>query len=99
MEVDAKERAHMAQRVAQLDTLADAWPMTVEVRTTRDLTAIAGPPAGTTQTHLACDRDGCGQTIYVMSSGGTKYLVSLYAIRQLSRVHIAQCHEEALHSG
>jgi hypothetical protein len=89
----------MRTRVAKLDALADAWPMRCEVRTTRDLTAISGPPAGTTQTHLACDRDRCGQTIYVMSSGGTKYQVSPYAIRQLTRAHIAQCHQEALTSG
>ena len=89
----------MRDRVAKLDALADNWPMIVDVRTTRDLSAIAGPPAGTTQTHLACDRHGCGQTLYVMSSGGTKYMVSPYAIRHLTRVHIAQCHEEALTNG
>jgi hypothetical protein len=83
-------------RVVKLDALGDNWPLIVDVRTTRDLRAIAGPPAGTTQTHLVCDRDSCGQTVYVMSSGGTKYLTSPYAIRQLTRVHIMQCHEEAL---
>ena len=92
-EVDADGRQHAAARVAQLDGLSEGWPMVCEVRTTRDLGAIGGPPGGTTQTHLVCDRHKCGQTIYVMSSGGTKYMVSLYAIRQLARVHIALCHE------
>jgi hypothetical protein len=95
---DAKTLMH--ERVARLDALADAWPMVCEVRTVKvDQTAIAGPPAGTTQTHLACDKHRCFQTIYVMSSGGTKYHVSLYAIRQLARIHIAQCHEEELLNG
>jgi hypothetical protein len=89
----------MRDRVAKLDALADNWPMKVDVRTTRDLSAIAGPPAGTTQTHIVCDRNRCDQTIYVMSSGGMKYMVSPYAIRHLARVHIAQCHEEALTNG
>lgn len=99
MSTEQAEDYVMRTRVAKLDALADAWPMVCEVRTTRDLGAIAGPPAGTTQTHLVCDRDKCSQTLYVMSSGGVRYLVSPYAIRQLTRVHIAQCHQEALVHG
>jgi|ERR1700734_1908020 len=98
-QINRPGKAWQAERIARLDALADAWPMIMDVRTTRDLSAIAGPPAGTTQTHLVCDRNGCHQTIYVMSSGGYKYLVSCYAIKELARVHIAQCHEEALING
>jgi hypothetical protein len=90
-----------AERQRKLDSFAHIWPIRIAASRTRDLSAIGGPQAGTTQLHLVCafrnnSKILCGQTVYILKLGASIYTTDVAAIHQGITRHIGICHMEVI---
>jgi hypothetical protein len=89
-------------RQRKLDSFSRVWPIRIATSRTRNLSAIGGPPKGTTQLHLVCGfRDDskrlCGQTVYILKLGASIYTTDLAAIHQGIARHVGICHMEVIY--
>jgi hypothetical protein len=84
-----------------LDFVAHSWPVKTAVSHTRDMRAIQGPDRGGRQLHLVCWHPGagglhCGQTVHVLALGRRFHRTDVDGILQGIKLHITQCHREAI---
>lgn len=88
-------------RQRELESFSRVWPIRIACSWTRDLSAIGGPQAGTSQLHLVCgfradNKMVCGQTVFVLKLGQSIYTTDLAAIHQGIARHIGICHMEVI---